>query len=345
MLFIAHQPRPLDDFIAITGLKKTYAKECFDRFGGYAPALASFAQSYASLPDEYFDRRDVAKSNMRIINEQLKSIYKRARRLQAQLKDKTVEEVWAAFYNPPTPSPISTQSTSTVRRREKEVKYCKPSHFTGPLLSMPLFWKEEMEGQSSLLNLNKEILEHRGCVLRKKLQPWVIAAASHRKPVQYVEIDVEDETVRVIIKDADRTFSHPDHRKKLVAFLNAMFHEFKAYDQAMSYLAGLCLLVLSEEETAAVLRYVSSITLPFHWSMEVVGYTTAALVVENLMETPSSTCKPNGMGENTSMYSTLGSILKILCVKTVNAKEMFSFFELLMKEIHGFLKVENKKIY
>ncbi|ORC85566.1 putative GTPase activating protein [Trypanosoma theileri] len=345
MNFVADQPRPLDDFIAITGLKKTYAKECFDRFGGYAPALASFAQSYALLPKTYFDRLDVAKSNKRIINEELKLIYKRARKLQAQLKDKTVEEVWASYYTTPTPLAIATQSNPTVERSKKAVKYCKPSHFTGPLLSMPLFWKEEMEGNCSLINLNKETLEHRGCALRKKLLPWVIAAASHRKSVQYVEIDYGDETVRGIIKDAERTFFHPDHRKKFVAFLNAMFHEFKSYDQPMSYLAGLCLLVLNEEETAAVLRYVSSISLPPLWSMEVVGYTTAALVVQNLIQTPSSLCISDDKDENTSMYSILKSILKVFCVETVNAKEMFGFFELLMKEIQGFSKIENQKVH
>ncbi|KAH9578195.1 Rab-GTPase-TBC domain [Trypanosoma melophagium] len=424
MLFIAHQPRPLDDFIAITGLKKTYAKECFDRFGGYAPALASFAQSYASLPDEYFDEKEKLVKNADSINNELKLIYKRARNIKSK-SGKEDKGVWAAYYNqqltpeagqvqkPSTaaegkietqskfsgsvfgfsststntntnninntaapvssgfnfgfgsaPSMASSTTPSTgfanfstfgfgssaqtkkdevivkpkETHREKEVKYCEPLHFTGPFFEMPLFWKEEVEGRCPLLNLNKGFLEENRDVLRKRLEPWLRKAEFFLQPVQYVEIDNDDEeTVRVIIKDADRTFFHPDHRKKFVAFLNAMFHEFKAYGQAMSYLAGLCLLVLSEEETAAVLRYVSKTYIPGHWAAEAVGFASTAWVVEHFMKQLFPDVAEHLKELKIWPDTYLQKILTGLCVHVLDFRELFTFLDLFMEDGMKFL--------
>ncbi|ORC85567.1 putative GTPase activating protein [Trypanosoma theileri] len=418
MNFVADQPRPLDDFIAITGLKKTYAKECFDRFGGYAPALASFAQSYASLPDEYFDEKEKTVKNADSINRELKLIYKRARNIKSH-SGKGDKGVWGAYYNhqltpeagkeqkssdaagtkvetqskifgsafgitntntntntnantntaapassafnfgfgsaPPaasssspstgfsTTSPFSFGGFGQAKKeeviekpkethQEREVKYCEPSHFTGPFFEMPLFWKEEVEERCPLLNLNKGFLEANRDVLRKRLEPWLKKAEFFLQPVQYVEIDNDDEeTVRVIIKDADRTFFHPDHRKKFVAFLNAMFHEFKAYGQAMSYLAGLCLLVLNEEETAAVLRYVSKTYIPGHWAAEAVGFASTAWVVEHFMKELFPDVAEHLKELKIWPDTYLQKILTGLCVHVLDFKELFNFLDLFME--------------
>lgn len=58
-----------------------------------------------------------------------------------------------------------------------------------------------------------------------------------------------------------------------------MYHEFKAYGQAMSYLAGLCMLVLNEQEAATVIRFVATQYIRGHWAEEAVGFSTNAWVV------------------------------------------------------------------
>ncbi|KEG13872.1 putative GTPase activating protein [Trypanosoma grayi] len=333
--YLAEQPQQLDDFVALTGLKVAYATECFGRFGGYAPALASFAQSYPLLPKSYFDRRDAVRLNMLKINEELKLIYKRAREIKAQ-SGKNVKEVWASYYIDAEPIRVAPPPDEHVPSTKK-LQYCEPSHFTGPFFDMPLFWKEEGDCQCPLLNFDKRSLECKRYALRKRLELWVNRASAYRRPVHYVDIgkDEEDETVRVIIKDADRTFFHPEHRKKFVAFLNAMYHEFKVYTQAMGYLAGLCLLALNEEETAAVLRFVSCVHLPPQWAMEAVGFVTAARVIESLVKPTSSRCKSTDPEVGASMYKYFQSVLNFLCGNTVNVEEIFGFFELLMGDIRS----------
>ncbi|RNF05785.1 putative GTPase activating protein, partial [Trypanosoma rangeli] len=249
--FVADQRRPVEDFIALTGLKPKYANGCFERFGGYAPALASFAQSYAKLPNEYFDRRYVVKTNMPRINEELRLIYRRARWIKKQL-GKDTEVAWAAYYADPASS-MTPRSTILSPKRLRKVSYCEPLHFTGPFLDMPMFWEAEMKGQSVLFGLDKRVIECNKVSLRKTLEHWVTAAVARRDPVRYVEVrNLDEKTVRLITRDANNTFLHPDHRKKFVAFLAAMYNEFEVYGPTMSFLAGVCMLVLSEEETATV---------------------------------------------------------------------------------------------
>ncbi|RNF14753.1 putative GTPase activating protein [Trypanosoma conorhini] len=329
--FAADQRRPLEDLIALTGLKPKYAKGCFDRFGGFAPALASFAQSYAALPNEYFDRRHVVKANMPRINEELKLIYKRARWIKQQL-GKDTETVWAAYYADPA---SSTTSWSVVQspKRMRKVSYCEPSHFTGPFLDMPTFWEAEMKGQSFFLSLDKKVMERNRVILRKRLEQWVTTAAAHRDSVRYVEMRYLDEkTVRLILRDANTTFLHPDHRKKFVAFLAAMYNEFEIYEPAMSFLAGLFMLVLSEEEAATVLRLVLNLRIPPSWAMEVVGFSAASVLVETFLQSPPSSGKKQlDLGEHANLYTRMQSVIKILCENVVNVRELFGFFDLLIK--------------
>ncbi|EKF29707.1 hypothetical protein MOQ_006494 [Trypanosoma cruzi marinkellei] len=393
--FVADQPRPLEDFITVTGLKFCYAKECFERFGGYAPALASFAQSYPSLPTDYFEEVGRVERNAEVINTELKLIYRRAREIKSQ-SGKEDGGVWAVYYTRPPPpeskpqnfnassadkapkpfgsvfsftgttsaaaspgamnfgfgaqpvpssseaAPVSTmfggfgQKKTTEEKKktpnnERAVKYREATHFTGPLFDMPLFWREEVEGRCPLLNLDKGFLEENRDVLRKRLEKWVKKAEFFMKPVKYLEVDDEDEeTIRVIIKDADRTFFHPEHRNKFVNFLTAMHNEFNAYGQAMSYLAGLCLLVLSEEETAAVLRYVANVHIPGHWAAEAVGFSTTAWVVEGFMKRKFPDVAKHLEELKLWPDTYLQKVLTGLCIHVLDFKDLFVFLDLFM---------------
>ncbi|KAG8343827.1 putative GTPase activating protein [Trypanosoma vivax] len=388
-------PRTLEDFIRVTGLKAEYAKKCFERFNGYAPALASFVQSHATLPGGYFEDKERAFKNADAINAELKLIYKKAREIRGVL-GKDDRAVWQSYYAssaapksgpqkglfgtvqsaadtapsnftfgfpssvsapvagaglnfgfgavPTVPlsapaaggfgHPVKTEEKKNVASAaaEKPVQYCEASHDTGPFLNMPLFWKEEVDAICPLLNLNNGFLQENRSVLRARLEKWLSKAAFYRQPLRYVKIEDEDEeTVRVIIKDADRTFFHPEHRRKFVAFLNAMSHEFKAYGQAMSYLAGICLLVLSEEETATVLRFVAKEYIPGHWAAEAVGFATSAWAVEYFMKKkfPDVAKHLDELKFWPDTY--LQKILTGLCIHVLNFRELFEFLDLFME--------------
>lgn len=456
---MASNTKTVADFQRITGLKEKHATACFNAFGGYAPALASFAQSFAALPKDCFDNYTAAVLNAEKINEELRGIYKKARELKAKSGKKDAE-VWQEYNKiapqpsanaapsqpvfsspfasagaaasgaasaPATVSPFSkgpgaafvfsaevgkgttapppasttslfafgTGTTTTTpfvaapvssspfakgpatvsfgfgapsgnsttapavppsfgfaggaiavdaaasteaapaesepAKEKAPVRYCEPKHFTGPYFEMPNFWQEEVIGRAPLLNLNNGFLEAHKSDLHSRMEVWARKAAFHRKPVQYVEIDDEDEEViRVIIKDADRTFFHPDHRAKLVAFLNAMYHEFNAYGQAMSYLAGLCMLVLTEEDTAAIIRFVSTEYIKGHWAAEAVGFATSAWVVEYFMKKtfPDVAKHLDELKFWPDTY--LQKILTGLCIHVLQFNELFDFLDAFM---------------
>ncbi|CAJ1038725.1 putative Rab-GTPase-TBC domain containing protein [Leishmania shawi] len=478
----------------ITGLKEDRAKECFHAFGSYPAALASFAQSFSSIPIDFFEDAKVALTNTNKINDELRVIFRKARELKAK-SGKSDAEVWkmfsaeqealsvtatptiqssvlgeapatqkSIFSSPSAANPLSTGSSaafpssfptaagapvfgfgtsapkstpttqssvlgeapatqksifsspsavtpstagastfgfgaaastkttptpsakqvfglgnvatttptsalseavpvsfgfgktaetsvttatgpavssfgSTVEAatadqasEKKPVKYCEPTHFTGPYFDMPLFWQLEVVERAPLLNLNNGFLEAHKEELRPRLEKWVAKAAFYRKPVQYVQIEDEDEdVVRVIIKDADRTFFHPDHRRKMVAFLNAMYHEFHAYGQAMSYLAGLCMLVLTEVETAAVIRFVATEYLKGHWAAEAVGFATSAWVVEYFMQKKQPEVAKHLAMLNFWPDTYLQKILTGLCIHVLQFNELFSFLDAFMQ--------------
>lgn len=472
----------------ITGLTEARAKECFDAFGSYPAALASFAQSFAAIPADYFQDAQVARTNAQKINDELRAIYRKARELKSA-SGKTDAEVWKAYptaeakpaaaappaafpakspaspaaaasatakpafafgaaaapsastsqpsvlgaapgtaeapkfnfgskpaaptpaqtsvlgeapkaatgpvfgFGPSKPSvlgaapgaksifaapaPASSSSGAAAASafgfgaaakagapvfsfgaasttapapapapaaeaaeaaqpapaasEKKPVKYCEPKHFTGPYFKMPRFWQEEVVGRAPLLNLNNGFLEAHKDELRPRLEKWVAKAGFYRKPVKYVEIEDEDEeVVRVIIKDADRTFFDPEHRAKMVAFLNAMYHEFHAYGQAMSYLAGLCMLVLTEDETAAVVRFVATEYIKGHWAAEAVGFATSAWVVEHFMQKLQPEVAKHLEALNFWPDTYLQKILTGLCIHVLQFKELFEFLDAFM---------------
>ncbi|KPI87055.1 putative GTPase activating protein [Leptomonas seymouri] len=480
----------------ITGLTEVRAKECFDAFGSYPAALASFAQSYAAIPADYFQDAQVALTHAQNINDELRAIYRKARELKST-SGKSDAEVWKAYsveeekpaaapsasaapaafpakpsdgrspfsltstaaspapttgklgfglssatsqpsvlgaapgkQEPPkfgfgakptvlqpsvlgeapktapltgapkfgfgcaqpsvlgkapgsenifaAPAPASGTPSSTtvfgfgaksgspsataapafgfgkaavapaaaeatgfvaaaaaetpdVDAAKKPVKYCDPKHFTGPYFDMPRFWAEEVVGRAPLLNLNNGFLEAHKDELRPRLEKWVTKASFYRKPVKYVEIEDEDEEViRVIIKDADRTFFDPEHRAKMVAFLNAMYHEFHAYGQAMSYLAGLCMLVLTEDETAAVIRFVATEYIKGHWAAEAVGFAMSAWVVEHFMQKLQPEVAKHLEELNFWPDTYLQKILTGLCIHVLQFSELFQFLDAFM---------------
>lgn len=211
---------------------------------------------------------------------------------------------------------------------KKPARACKPTHFTGCYFDMPEFWKAEVEGEAALFDLDKGYLAAHKKELRPLMERWVQKASFYKKPVKYVEIEDEDEeVVRVIIKDADRTFFHPDHRKKLVVFLNALYHEFNTYGQAMSYLAGICLLALDEEETAAVIRFVATAYIKGHWAAEAVGFATSAWVVEHFMHRlyPDVAAHLEKLHFWPDTY--LQKIMSGLCIHVLPFSHLFAFLD------------------
>lgn len=317
------------DLKALTGLKKAALDQLTGRFGSDVAALASFAQSLQAIPDAMFDDKTVHTAKAAEINTILKGVYAQARTVKASKKCSDLEAIKASAPVEPAAATDDDESSTKIR----EPRYLDtPTHDTGCLLDMPNFWSAEVIDKAPLLNLDAGFLEKNRADLPQRIGRWLEGTKFYQTPVQYVAMDDEDEYyARVIIKDAHRTFFHPDHRKKFANFLYAMFYEFREYGQAMSYLAGLCLLGLTEAETAAVLRKVRKEYIPGHWAAEAVGFATSAWVVEFFMKKLYPAVAEHFHKINFWPDTYLQKILSGLCVHVLEFKYVFDFLDLFMK--------------
>lgn len=429
--------KSLKEFETLTGLSPAAAKQCYETYGGFGPALASFVQSVKKLSPEAFANKKTHLDNAVQINDELKQIYAAARKIKSELKC-TDEEAWKKLYvaipvekptaavtnpvaEPPKPSPftasaspakppvfgfgttapatsnppaaaaapsfgfgstsssaatstasfgfgvkapaaVNTTSATTSNMTvpfafgapkpapkaelcEEETTVAKPvakygpaSHFTGPFFDMPDFWKDEVDGGATLLTLDHGFLAANRAELQTRCKKWLNGTTFYNAPVKYVLMEDKDETIaRVVIKDAERTFKNPVHQEKLYMFLYAMYFEFGNYGQAMSYLAGICLLVLDEQETAAILRKVAKVYIPGHWAAEAVGFATSAWVVERFMKDTFPDVAEHFMKLNFWPDTYLQKILSGLCVHVLRFAELYTFLDHFMANGFAFL--------
>jgi hypothetical protein len=212
-------------------------------------------------------------------------------------------------------------------------KFKDADHFTGPFLDMAEFWEKEVTARAPLFNLDCGFMERSRSDIRPRIAKWAKAAEFYSgSPVKYVEIDDPDEHyARVIIKDAERTFFDETHRRKLAVFLYSVYHEFDAYHQSMSYLAAVCLLALTEQETAGVLRLVKSF-IPGHWAAEAVGFATSAWAVEFLMQELFPDVASHFKKLNFWPDTYLQKIMSGLCIHVLKFQELFEFLDHFMAE-------------
>lgn len=148
--------------------------------------------------------------------------------------------------------------------------------YTGSFMSMPFFDKLEIQRGAPIFKVDTGFMaQTTEGQLRERMLKWV--DDSFRRPVPYAPIGTnDDKNVRIIIQDAERTFFALEHRRKLHEFLYAMSLDLGGYKQSMSFVAAVCLLALTEEETACVLRKVAKV-IPNHWKPD--GFAVNAGVV------------------------------------------------------------------
>ena len=206
--------------------------------------------------------------------------------------------------------------------------------YVGCFWDMPHFYRAEIEERCTLLNKNQGFLQKTGKdALRARLLKWVDHSKMFRGPLKYVAYPDEDEDiVRVIIKDSVRTFFHEDHRKKFTEFLFAVRMEIGDYGQAMAYMAGLCLLVLDEAETVAVLRKCAKEYIPKHWAAEAVGFATNAWLIDHIMKDHEPEVHKHFNKLNFWPDTYMQKILSGLCVHVLAFDQLFLFLDAFMEQ-------------
>lgn len=360
-----------DDFLRLTGLKLAAAEVCIKRFEGNVDvALCSVVQSTDALPASVFDDPKALKTHAATVNKELKRVYDAVRVLGTDAAtwksygSPQVKNV-SAFTSTPTPTsasqpqsggfvfkaapgtesggftfgfgkkPAAAPAEAKVEAPPKpKAEYGKPTFFTGCYLDMENFWELEVDARANLFNLDKGFLNANRDTLQARIRKWYEHAGGfYRTPVQYVPIKDRDEYyARVIIKDTERTFFETVHREKLAEFLHSMYHEFGSYGQAMSYLAGICLLGLTEEETAAVLRKVVKEYIPGHWASEAVGFATNAWTFEAILQEVHKDVAEHFNKMNFWPDTYLQKIMSGLCIHVLPFTQLFEFLDNFMEQ-------------
>eukprot|EP00742_Colponemidia_sp_Colp-10_P015301 GILJ01017452.1.p1 GENE.GILJ01017452.1~~GILJ01017452.1.p1 ORF type:complete len:291 (+),score=57.16 GILJ01017452.1:143-1015(+) len=151
--------------------------------------------------------------------------------------------------------------------------------------------------------------------------------------VKYAPIKNRDEeTARVIIKDAERTFFAPEHREKFAEFLHSMLQELNTYGQSMSYLAAICNLALTEKETAAILRKTAKEVLQGHWAAEAVGFASNAWVFEHILSKQQPEVAAHFKKINFWPDTYLQKIMSGVCVHVLPFNLLFDYLDKFMAE-------------
>lgn len=205
--------------------------------------------------------------------------------------------------------------------------------YTGCLWDLPNFWKDEVEAKCTLLVKDCGFLKATGKDnLRKRLLRWVEISKLYSAPLKYVGYpNADEEIVRVIIKDAHRTFFNDTHRQQLVEFLWSARVEFGDYAQSMSYIAALCLLVLTEQETISILRKISKEYIPKHWAAEAVGFATNAYLIDSIFKSQQPEIHKHFDKLNFWPEIYMQKIISGLCVHVLNFDQLFDFLDAFME--------------
>lgn len=150
------------------------------------------------------------------------------------------------------------------------------------------FWEEE--ANAPLLNLEEGYFKENREKVLEKAKEWkssifpekVVLDPSHK----IIEGNIDENYVRIFVKDAERTFAKEENREKLIHLLSSLFRKFGDYSQSLGYVASFLLLLLEEEDAVVILEHLNFDPkyIPQYWRAQAVAFATDAFVFQSLME-------------------------------------------------------------
>eukprot|EP00667_Euglena_gracilis_P015595 EG_transcript_16233 len=156
-----------------------------------------------------------------------------------------------------------------------------------PFLRQAAFLEEEKD--APLLEKDGGFLQGQGEAMFCLTEDWpdlVQAAEASRLVGEVSEGALSEDVLRIIEKDAERTFAQDSHRQALMRIMRALAVEFRNYAQAMSYVCGFLMLTHDEGTCAAMMRVLNNEPkyIPGYWTTEAIAFATDAYVFLPLLE-------------------------------------------------------------
>ena len=223
--------------------------------------------------------------------------------------------------------------------------YCRKAN-TGfsfkPLMSIPTFMESEVDGKAPLFGKHfRGWLKKNPPKLFSRMQGWSDAVEGiYRSPLHLTPIpttDFDHEIPRIIINDSIRTFNGARYQFRLATFLYSLWKECGNYSQSMSYLAGILLLTLNEQQAAFIMRKVNKRHIPGHWASQAVGFSTNAFVWDTLLSKIDPEIHGHFKAINFLPDTYLQKIFSALCIHVLEFDVLFDFIEVFLSEGFPFL--------
>lgn len=154
-----------------------------------------------------------------------------------------------------------------------------------------------------------------------------------------VDLSKDFEPTRIIVKDAERTFSGEAQRKVLSKILTFANQEFQDYHQGMSFVTSFLLLFFDEKTVFSILRSFNydNYYIPGYWKHEAVPFATDAYVFDALLKIYNPEVQSH-LAKNYILPETyLQKWFCALCIHVLEFSALFRFFELFFERGVRFL--------
>eukprot|EP01123_Difflugia_compressa_P002063 TRINITY_DN12786_c0_g1_i1.p1 TRINITY_DN12786_c0_g1~~TRINITY_DN12786_c0_g1_i1.p1 ORF type:complete len:364 (+),score=51.73 TRINITY_DN12786_c0_g1_i1:109-1200(+) len=173
----------------------------------------------------------------------------------------------------------------------------------------------------------------------QRTREWVSMTGSVKGfPVDKVQ-ELDENYMRIIKHDAERTFVDPNRRKTLVRVVSNYVAKFSDYAQGLSHVCGFLLLTLTETEVSSIVTALATNPkyIPQYWCSEAIAAAKDAYVFEYLLQ--------HHEPELASQFKKKGMLPEAYCPKWFVALNLnvlpytalYRFFELFFEQGHLFL--------
>lgn len=321
----------------LTGLTTAAATQCYtENHSDYCCALASVVQSASNIPPSLFQNAALMSKNAKQINGWLRDIYELVQKVVEKTRC-SPNEGWKFCAAAKWDAATAMKGAAAAGGQKLPNIYSQGTgadRNTGSYFNIKGFYETEIVPGCTLTGKNEGFIEANGPEkMRERMLKWLsYTNAMHNAPLEFFPItDPDEETTRVMILDAQRAFNEPVHRKKLVEYIYSFAHELGSYGQAMAYLAGVCLLALTEAETTSILRLVGRDYIKGHWAAEARGFATNAWVTESFMRRRCPAVAAHLLRNNWFPHMYMQKILSGLCIHVLPWTQMFDFLDRFME--------------
>lgn len=205
------------------------------------------------------------------------------------------------------------------------------------MLRRPDFLDKELH--SPLIDSSGYIARERDSVIERS-SSWCATVLEHAAGAEQTIDDlseageINEETTRILIKDAERTFLDDKHRQEVVKVLRCVVSRLGDYHQGMGYVAGFLMLTLEPLDVAKILYTVGTCPryIPRYWCHEAVAFGTDAYVFYRILKEMEPSVVNHISMQGVVPETFCQKWFVGLCVHVLPFEHLFTFFDLFIKE-------------